>query len=143
MRRAGPVRRGAVNHVRRGTEQHSADRRVRHSPPARRVTEFRDQGTGGRGLESGLSFFVWGAYRFIIWRPWALWSEDHFKELFGEDSFDLAFLDADTNDDIALVMMAAGKRQETLSPSDFKYVSFLEVPYVPGSLPKMALPHVF
>jgi len=38
MRHVGPVRQGAVNHVRRGTEQHSAGRSVRHSTPARRVT---------------------------------------------------------------------------------------------------------
>jgi len=47
MRCAGPVRRGTVNHVRRGTEQHSADRRVRHSPPVRRVTESRRNEHGG------------------------------------------------------------------------------------------------
>jgi len=49
MRRAGPVRHGTVNHVRRGTEQHSADRCVRHSPPVRRVTESRRNGNWGFG----------------------------------------------------------------------------------------------
>ena len=46
-----------------------------------------------------------------IWMPWAQWSIENFeKEWGGDGSFDMRFLNADTNNDIALIVMAAVKR---------------------------------
>ena len=66
MRRVGPVRRGTVNHVRRGTEQHYADRSVRHSPPARCVTEL-SVFFYHLSILTGVSFLYRALYR--KWRP--------------------------------------------------------------------------
>ena len=46
-----------------------------------------------------------------IWMPWAEWSVDNFAKEWGEEGdFDMEFLNADTNNDIALVVMAAKKK---------------------------------
>jgi len=49
-----------------------------------------------------------------IWRPWAEWSVENFDKEFGESEvggdYDLRFLDADTDDDITLIAMAAKKK---------------------------------
>ena len=49
-----------------------------------------------------------------LWQPWADWSVDNFAKEFGDDcggaDFDVKFLAADTNDDIALIAMVAKKR---------------------------------
>ncbi len=46
-----------------------------------------------------------------IWMPWAEWCVDNFKNEWGGDgSFDMRFLNADTGNDIALVVMAAVKK---------------------------------
>jgi len=45
-----------------------------------------------------------------VWRPWAEWSVKYFAEEFGDGGggadFDLKFLGADTEDDIALIILA-------------------------------------
>ena len=46
-----------------------------------------------------------------IWMPWAEWSIENFeKEWGGDGSFDKKFLIADTNNDVALIVMAAVKK---------------------------------
>ena len=46
-----------------------------------------------------------------IWMPWAEWSVDNFAKEWGEEGdFDMEFLNADTNNDIALVVLAAKKK---------------------------------
>ncbi len=46
-----------------------------------------------------------------IWRPWADWSLENFDKEWGDGGdFDTKFLDADTNGDAALVVMAARKK---------------------------------
>lgn len=47
-----------------------------------------------------------------IWQPWADWSIENFDKEWGDGGdFDKKFLDADTNGDIALIVLAARKRQ--------------------------------
>jgi len=50
-----------------------------------------------------------------IWMPWAEWSVDNFAKEFGDFSegadHDLRFLKADTNGDIALIALAATKKE--------------------------------
>ena len=49
-----------------------------------------------------------------LWKPWADWSCAHFADEYGDGGggadFDLKLLEADTNDDIALIAMTAVKR---------------------------------
>ena len=45
-----------------------------------------------------------------LWYPWAHWADKNFKAQFGLESDDIAFLEADTNDNIALIVMAAVKK---------------------------------
>ncbi|MDR1704908.1 MAG: methyltransferase domain-containing protein [Clostridiales bacterium] len=50
-----------------------------------------------------------------VWRPWAEWCKGNFNKEFGggddgEDDLETKFLDADVNNDIALVVMAARKK---------------------------------
>ena len=51
-----------------------------------------------------------------LWRPWAEWSVDNFAREFGDDGggadFDLKMLEADTDNDIALIALAARLKQE-------------------------------
>jgi len=50
-----------------------------------------------------------------IWRPWADWSVENFAKEFGDGGggadFDVKMLEADTDDDIALIALAARKKQ--------------------------------
>jgi hypothetical protein len=46
-----------------------------------------------------------------IWWPWAEWSKENFEREFGGDGeFDAKFLEADINDDVALIVLAAKKK---------------------------------
>ncbi|HBU12735.1 MAG TPA: SAM-dependent methyltransferase [Clostridiales bacterium] len=46
-----------------------------------------------------------------IWWPWAKWAAENFDKEWGEGGdFDTKFLQADTNNDVALVVMAATKK---------------------------------
>lgn len=45
-----------------------------------------------------------------IWYPWADWAKHNFKAVFGLESNDVEFLEADTNNDIALIVMSAVKK---------------------------------
>jgi len=48
-----------------------------------------------------------------IWQDWADWSVENFERVFGESEgadADLKLLEADTNDDLALIVMAAVKK---------------------------------
>ena len=45
-----------------------------------------------------------------IWYPWAQWAEGFMKEYFGCDSNDVEFLDADTENQIALIALTAVKK---------------------------------
>ena len=46
-----------------------------------------------------------------IWMPWAEWSIDNFeKEWGGDGSLDMKMLNADTDNDIALIVLTAVKR---------------------------------
>ena len=49
-----------------------------------------------------------------LWRPWADWAKENFAKEFGDagggGDFDARFLEADTNDDIALIVLAARKK---------------------------------
>ena len=45
-----------------------------------------------------------------IWYPWAYWADQNFKIKFGLESDDVKFLDADTENQIALIAMTAVKR---------------------------------
>jgi len=52
-----------------------------------------------------------------LWQPWADWSVENFAKEFGDDGsgsadYDRRFLAADTNDDIALIAMAARKKSD-------------------------------
>ena len=44
-----------------------------------------------------------------IWYPWANWAKQNFKEKFGLESDDVEFLEADTENQIALIVMTAVK----------------------------------
>jgi len=48
-----------------------------------------------------------------IWQPWANWAKDNFDKEFGDDGgggdFDVKFLEADTDGDIALIALVARK----------------------------------
>ena len=50
-----------------------------------------------------------------IWQPWADWSVENFKKEFGDagggGDFDVKFLEADTDNDIALIVLVAKKNQ--------------------------------
>jgi hypothetical protein len=49
----------------------------------------------------------------VLWQAWADWSIENFARVFGEDEgadADLKLLQADTNNDLALVVMAAVKK---------------------------------
>jgi hypothetical protein len=49
-----------------------------------------------------------------IWQHWADWSVVHFERVFGDGESgdtDLKLLQADTNNDLALIVMAARKRE--------------------------------
>ena len=45
-----------------------------------------------------------------LWYPWAHWAKKHFKEYYGGESDDVEFLEADTNNEIALIVMSAVKK---------------------------------
>ncbi len=46
-----------------------------------------------------------------VWRPWAAWAKENFAKEWGEGGdMDEKMLDADTNNDVALVVMAARKK---------------------------------
>ena len=48
-----------------------------------------------------------------IWQPWANWAKENFEKEFGDGGdFDVKFLEADTNNDIALIAMTAKKKDE-------------------------------
>ncbi|MCL2514169.1 MAG: methyltransferase domain-containing protein [Oscillospiraceae bacterium] len=50
-----------------------------------------------------------------LWQPWADWSVDNFEKEFeggGGGDFDVKLLEADTNNDLALVALAARKREQ-------------------------------
>ncbi|MDR0323930.1 MAG: methyltransferase domain-containing protein [Treponema sp.] len=46
-----------------------------------------------------------------IWYPWAHWADENFKAKFGLESDDIEFLDADTENQIALIAMTAVKKE--------------------------------
>ena len=52
-----------------------------------------------------------------IWQPWANWAKENFEKEFGDGGgggdFDAKFLEADTNNDITLIVLAAKKIQRT------------------------------
>jgi hypothetical protein len=50
-----------------------------------------------------------------IWQHWADWSVENFERVFGDGESgdtDMKLLQADTNNDLALIVMAARKKQE-------------------------------